>query len=256
MARKRELPPELFLDPAFNSVPVGARLFYIGLLFHLDYHGVQVDDAAYLHKTVFQCDAKMQRAAVTRYIDDLCKIGRLTRFVYNGVRYLYAPFLHMECRVYPDEFIIYDIPIREIPGYNPEFNRGKLRVRRASSSSSSFTSTSTPAPDRRPADKNDLNGQENQKPWDGTEMTEEARQVLKNLGLMKEESSSEILTSKPATNDRPKFRVINNDGTEITPDFLTLQELIGFCKLKGIVFDEKNVRKVGAYYAFSASDNR
>lgn len=147
MSRKREIPPELFLDPAFNSIPTGARLFYIGLLFHLDYHGVILNDAAYLHKTVFQCDAKMQRSMVTKYLASLCQIGRLVPFTHNQLSLLYAPYFHRECRVYPDEIITYDVPLRSIPGYNPEFNRGKLRVRSASSSTSSFTSTSTPTPD-------------------------------------------------------------------------------------------------------------
>lgn len=77
---------------------------------------------------------------------------------------------------------------------------------------------------------------------------------IKNLG--KSILPNNWNSDKPTAKERPKYTVINKDGSVIAPIFLSYQELVSHCKADGIVFREQDIKKVGNYYAFSTSDKR
>ena len=88
MAKIRSIKPSFWEDEKIGSLPVEARLLYIGTWSFADDNGVLRGSPAYLRSQIFPYDETVTAADVRRWVSTLVAGGMVVPFTYNGERYL------------------------------------------------------------------------------------------------------------------------------------------------------------------------
>lgn len=88
MARIRTIKPEFFTSETIASLPVAARLTFIGLWTQADDHGRLVDNSRIIKGALWPLDDDVTPADVSLHIHMLVDAGMLERYEVDGKRYL------------------------------------------------------------------------------------------------------------------------------------------------------------------------
>lgn len=88
MAKIRSIKPSFWEDEKIGSLPVEARLLYIGTWSFADDNGVLRGSPAYLRSQIFPYDETVTAADVRRWVSTLVAGGMVVPFTYNGESYL------------------------------------------------------------------------------------------------------------------------------------------------------------------------
>jgi hypothetical protein len=88
MARRiRNIKPEFFEDEVIASLPLGARLFYIGLWTRCDMHGVFEWSIKVLTAAIFPHDDDIDAATVEKWLDLLVERGCIHQYEVKNKRW-------------------------------------------------------------------------------------------------------------------------------------------------------------------------
>ena len=88
MAKIRSIKPSFWEDEKIGSLPVEARLLFIGTWSLADDNGVLRGSPAYLRSQIYPYDEAVTAADVRRWISALVEGGMLVPFTYKGENYL------------------------------------------------------------------------------------------------------------------------------------------------------------------------
>lgn len=90
MARIRTIKPEFFTSEAIASLPLAARLTFIGLWTHADDYGRLVDNPRIIKGAIWPLDDDVTPTDVSLHIHMLVDLGLLARYEAEGRRYLHV----------------------------------------------------------------------------------------------------------------------------------------------------------------------
>lgn len=90
MARIRTIKPEFFTSEAIASLPLAARLTFIGLWTHADDYGRLVDNPRIIKGAIWPLDDDVTATDVSLHIHMLVDLGLLARYEAEGRRYLHV----------------------------------------------------------------------------------------------------------------------------------------------------------------------
>lgn len=92
MARIRSIKPEFFTSEVIASLPISARLTFIGLWTHVDDNGVTVDNAKLIMAALWplEDDPRETLASVSGDLARLSTAGLIQRYEVSGRRYLFV----------------------------------------------------------------------------------------------------------------------------------------------------------------------
>ena len=89
MARTRTIKPEFWTDEKIGSLPIEARLFFIGLWAQADDYGVVKGNPVLLKSLIFPYDEGLKVNQIKDWLTRLVQIRALIPFQYNGEQYYY-----------------------------------------------------------------------------------------------------------------------------------------------------------------------
>lgn len=90
MARIRTIKPEFFTSEAIASLPIAARLTFIGLWTHADDYGRLVDNPRIIKGAIWPLDDDVTPTDISLHIHLLADLGMLVRYEVEGRRYLHV----------------------------------------------------------------------------------------------------------------------------------------------------------------------
>lgn len=86
MARKRMISPNIWEDPTFNSISIGARLLFIGMISNADDDGYLRADGGSLKRLIFGFD-RLTAEDVQDYLAEIEKFRSIHIYEVNGEKY-------------------------------------------------------------------------------------------------------------------------------------------------------------------------
>lgn len=89
MARSRMIRPEFWDDEKLATIPIEARLVFIGLWNHSDDYGVVKGNVIWLRNHVLPYEDSLSPHVFQSWLDDIEKIGCILSFSHNGEKYYY-----------------------------------------------------------------------------------------------------------------------------------------------------------------------
>ena len=89
MARTRTIKPEFWTDEKIGSLPLGARLLFIGLWTQADDYGVVKGNAVLLKSLIFPYDEELKASQVQEWLQSLVAVKALIPIKYNDEQYYY-----------------------------------------------------------------------------------------------------------------------------------------------------------------------
>lgn len=87
MAKIRSIKPEFWADEKLASIPIQARLLFIGTWSYADDNGVLRGNPAYIKSLIFPYDDNLRVGEVKRWIDALVEARMLIPFMFKGESY-------------------------------------------------------------------------------------------------------------------------------------------------------------------------
>lgn len=88
MRRARTIKPEFFTSADVRTLPIPARMTFVGLLLYVDDYGNESADAALVKAAIWPTDTKVTVATVEQHMGLLVDRGMVTFYEVDGRRYL------------------------------------------------------------------------------------------------------------------------------------------------------------------------
>lgn len=88
MRRARTIKPEFFTSADVRTLPIPARMTFVGLLLYVDDYGNESADAALVKAAIWPTDTKVTVATVEQHMGLIADRGMVTFYEVDGRRYL------------------------------------------------------------------------------------------------------------------------------------------------------------------------